>query len=183
VSRLAAIAALALGVPSVARAQSSPAPFGPGASVQVTSSAPADVYVAPLAALESPDPTEYDFKALGAAPLSFQLPKGPYLLEVEGDGVTRGSLRLDMGPTPRSVRIEPGSAALGDAAALLMAVGIVGVVAGVALLAAGTKADGGFDKPAILIPMFAIGGVSLGAGIGCYFGSRTSVEDVSSAKR
>ena len=151
--------------------------------MQVTSSAPADVFVAPLSALEEPEPTDYDFEALGTAPLSFELPKGPYLVEVEGDGVTRGSLRLDMGSTPRNVRIETGSAALGDAAALLMAVGIVGVVAGVALLAAGTEAEDSFDKPAILIPMFATSGVSLGAGIGCYFGSRTAVEDVSAAKR
>lgn len=133
------------------------------------------MFVAP-APPGGPPPSDYDFKRVGVAPASFQLPPGNYVLEVEDEGVTSQDMNLAVGTDPVHVQIRTGSSDMAMVGSLTLGIGILCVLTGAGLLISGSSAPSSLDKSRIAIPLFAGGGALVGGGIGLYFASRTSVE-------
>lgn len=152
-------------------------PLGSGTLVTITTTRAVQVYVARVKA-GGPAPTEYDFIRVGVAPLSFELPPGDYLLEVDDDGVTAQTLPLSVGAEPVSLDVRTGSSDLRTLGSLALGLGILGVLGGAAVLLSGTASEdsGSFDKTKVAVPMLAAGGVLTAGGVGLYFASRTDIE-------
>jgi len=152
-------------------------PYGPGAAVQVTSTKPVTVYVVkPLP--DGSRPLDYAFKRVGITPVTFQLPPGRYLLEVESSDTTRGGMLLDMGQSPRRLLVDAGSDSTSMTGTLLMAVGVTAIAAGIVVLVGGsTSSEGNLEKAKIVIPFFAGGALVLGGGIALFVVSRTDIEE------
>jgi hypothetical protein len=152
-------------------------PFGPGHPVQVTSSGdPVTVWVArPSASGERP--YDHEFEKVGRTPVTFQLPTGTWLIEVEGVETTRGDLLLEVRSEPVRLLVRTGSEGLGTTGTLLMAVGIAAALGGAVVLVGGSQSsEGQFDDPKIYVPLFIAGGVLIGTGIGLFVASRTNLE-------
>lgn len=152
------------------------APFGPGASVQVTSAGdPVTVYVARVAP-GAGSPVDGEFVRIGKTPIELQLPPGTYQIEAEGHDISNEALLFEMRTEPRRLLVHPGSEGLGVVGTLLLGIGITAVAAGIAIVASGDKA-GDLDRPAIVIPVFAGGVVLGGLGVGFSVASDTDIEE------
>ncbi len=132
------------------------------------------VYVAQLAGAPG-SPSYGEFKKVGRTPLVIQLPPGSYRVEAEGVDISNGGTDIAMHGAPRKLTVSPGKEGMGTVGSLFLGLGIVGILGATAVVASGTKA-GGLDKPAVIIPAYAAGGVLTGAGIGFLIASSTSVE-------
>jgi hypothetical protein len=162
--------------PEVAPGGAPSAPFGPGATVQVTSAGdPVTVYVARFVPAAGP-PIDGEFVRIGKTPIEFQLPPGTYQIEAEGHDISNEALLFEMRSEPRRLLVHPGSEGLGVVGTLLLGIGITAVVAGIAIVASGEKA-GDLDRPAIVIPIFAGGVVLGGLGVGFSVASDTDIEE------
>ncbi len=156
-------------------------PFGPGAPVEVTSSGGSvTVFVAPADPV-SGSAGDAEFIKVGKAPLTFQLPPGVYRLDVQGIGISHGSMLLSMRSEPKRLLVRTGSEGLGDTGTLFIAVGITAILAATGILISGSKAPSSLDKSAVLIPVYAAGGVLLGSGIGMTIAASTNIDDRSAA--
>jgi hypothetical protein len=158
-------------------ARTSLTPYGPGAAVEIVASGkPATVYV--LKWTGQVMPLDSDFTRVGITPVTFQLPPGTYLLEVEGPDVTRGTRLLEMRDTPKRLLANTGSEGLGTAGTLLMGGGIVAILAGTIMAIGGaTGQDSDLNKTGTMIPLLAGGAALLGGGITMFLLSRTELED------
>jgi hypothetical protein len=155
------------------------APFGPGAAVEVTSSGkPVSVFVARLRQGEPLPLPDTAFVKVGKTPLVLQLPPGSYQVEVQGFDVSNQGVLLEMRAEPRRLLVRPGSEGLGMAGTLMLGAGVIGIVGGLAILLSGSKGSE-YNKAPVLIPMFAGGGVLLGAGLGMSIASNTAIDDQS----
>ena len=155
-----------------------PAPFGPGASLLVTSSAePLTVYVAKVDPTRAESLPDSAFVKVGRTPLSMQLPPGTYRIEVEGPGISNAGMLFEMRGEPRKLLARPGSEGLGVTGTLFTAAGVLGLVGATAILASGSKAPSNFNKTSVLVPMYAAGAVLLGAGIGMSIAGSTNLEE------
>jgi hypothetical protein len=165
-------------IPSAPPATGVPtAPFGPGAIVQVTSGGdPVTVFVARIPTGAAGPPPDTDFVKIGKTPIEFQLPPGSYQIEVQGHGVSHESMLFEMHAEPRRLLVKTGSEGLGIAGTLCLGVGITAVLAATAILISGSKSPQKLDKPAIVIPMYAAGGVLTGMGIGFQLAADTDIE-------
>jgi len=160
------------------------APFGPGASVEVTSEGkPVNVFVARLGPTATAAPADSDFVKLGKTPLGFQLPPGSYRIEVEGVEISNESMLFEMRSEPRRLKVRTGSEGLGTTGTLLMAVGVLGIVGATAILVSGSQAPSKLDKASVLIPMYAAGAVCFGGGLAMSMAGSTKLEDVRSNSR
>ncbi|MBI3199912.1 MAG: hypothetical protein HYZ29_00130 [Myxococcales bacterium] len=157
---------LALASPARAQGAASPAPFGPGAAVEVVSEGkPVNVFVARLAPGAALPPSDSDFVKVGKTPLTLQLPPGSYRIEVEGVEISNEAMLIEMRSDPRRIKVRTGSEGLATTGTLFMGLGILGVVGATAILASGSKAPSGLDKAGVLIPMYAAGAVCFGGGL------------------
>ncbi|MBK7584576.1 MAG: hypothetical protein IPI67_30865 [Myxococcales bacterium] len=103
------------------------APFGPGATVEVTSEGLAvNVFVARMSPTAVEAPADSAFIKLGKTPLAFELPPGTFRIEVEGVDIGNEAMLLEMRGDPRRLKVKTGSEGLGTTGTLLMAVGILG---------------------------------------------------------
>ncbi len=161
--------------PVAAENTPNPLPYGNGTVVTVVTTRAAQIFVAPVGPRGAP-PSDYDFKRVGVAPASFQLPPGRYVIEVEDEGVTSQELDLVVGTDPVHLQIRTGSSDMATVGSLTLGIGILCVLSGAVLLISGSKAPSSLDKSKIVIPLFAAGGALVGGGIGLYFASRTSIE-------
>jgi len=147
-------------------ASASPAPFGPGASVEVVSEGkPVNVFVARVAPGGTLPQSDSDFIKLGKTPLAVQLPPGSYRIEVEGVEISNEAMLLEMRSNPRKIKVRTGSEGLATTGTLFMGLGILGVVGATAILVSGSKAPSSLDKAGVLIPMYAAGAVCFGGGL------------------
>ena len=156
-------------------------PFGPGTEVEVVAPGARQVQVYVARAVDRRyRPLDREFVKVGKTPIVFELPAGQnFWLEVESRETTRGEILLRMARAPKHLQVRPGSSDMSDLGSLTLAVGASAVVAATAILISGTSAGGGLDKPKVVIPLFAVGGVLTGGGIALYFVSRTHVDDAS----
>jgi len=153
-----------------------PAPFGPGATVQVTSAGEAvSIFVARVATDEMPPDQAYT--KVGRTPLTFQLPPGTYRIDVQGVRSSHESLLFEMRSDSRRLLVRTGSEGMGVTGTLLTAVGVLGVVGATVILVSGTKQAENFNKAAVVVPMYIVGGVLLGVGIGLTVASKTHIDD------
>jgi hypothetical protein len=120
---------------------------------------------------------------LGKAPITFLLPAGVYRIEVEGIDVSQGSLLLTMKSEPKHLMVRTGSEGLGSTGTLFIAVGITAILGATGILLSGGKAPSGWNKSKVLIPMYATGGVLLGAGIAMSLVATTSIDDETGTPR
>jgi hypothetical protein len=171
-------------IPSAPPALGAPtAPFGPGAVVQVTSGGdPVNVYVARIPTGRS-GPLDTDFVKLGKTPIEFQLPPGSYQIDVDGHGVSHESLRFEMRTEPRRLMVDTGAEGLGIVGTLCLAVGVTAVLAATAILVSGSKSAEKLDKPAIVIPMYAAGGLLAAMGIGFQIAADTDIDEPKAPRR
>lgn len=134
------------------------------------------MFVAPANPVtESAD--EAAFVKVGKAPLTLLLPPGVYRLEVEGVDVVRGSLLVTMKGEPKQLLVRTGSEGLSTTGTLFIAVGITAILGATGILLSGSSAPSSLDKPKVLIPMYAAGGVLLGGGIAMSLVGSTSIDD------
>jgi hypothetical protein len=156
---------------------SRPAPFGPGAEVQLTSSGkPVSVFVARIEQGMTMPLPDSSFVKVGTTPITIILPPGSYEIDVQGVDISHESMLFEMRGEPRHLLVRTGSEGLGTAGTLLLGAGVIGIVGGFAVLLSGSK-YGDYDKKPILIPMFAGGAVLFGAGLGMTIASQTKVDD------
>jgi hypothetical protein len=155
-------------------------PYGRGVPIQLTSSGePVTVYVVRVAP-GAPRPNDADFVKVGKSPITIELPNGNYLVETEGFDSTRGAFDLVVDGQPRQLMVETGSQNTHTLGNVATAVGIAAVLGGIAVLVGGSVSQSStIDKPAIVIPLFASGGVLIGAGITMILVSGTDIEDTS----
>lgn len=154
------------------------APFGPGASVQISSGGePVTVFVARRDPTSPYPPGDTDFVKIGKTPLEVMLPPGSYQIEVQGHGISHEALAFEMRGEPRRLFVSPGDEGLGVLGTLSLGIGITAVAAATAILVSGSGAPEKLDKPAIVIPMYVAGGVLLGAGIGLSIASDTDIDE------
>jgi hypothetical protein len=73
--------------------------------------------------------------------------------------------------------VRTGSEGLGTTGTLFIAIGITAILGATGILLSGSKAPSSLDKPKVLIPMYATGGVALAAGIVMSLAANTSVTD------
>jgi hypothetical protein len=133
------------------------------------------VYIAPLAGAPGSE-TYGKFKKVGRTPLVIQLPPGSYRVEAEGVDISNGGTDIAMHGAPRQLTVSPGKEGMGLVGSLFLGLGITGILGATAIIASGTSAPSALDKPAVLIPAYAAGGVLTGAGIGFLVASSTDVE-------
>lgn len=151
--------------------------------MELTSSAePVTVYVARLQPTVPGVPTNSDFVKVGRTPVSFQLPPGSYQIEVEGPGISNTALIFEMRNEPRRLLARPGSEGMSVTGTLLLAAGVTGLLGATAILISGSKAPSNFNKTSVLVPMYAAGGVLLGAGIGMTIAGKTNLDEPPPAK-
>jgi hypothetical protein len=154
------------------------APFGPGAVVQITSGGdPVTVYVARIPTGKRASPLDTDFVKIGKTPIEFQLPPGSYQIDVEGHGVSHESLVFEMRTEPRRLLVETGSEGMGVVGTLCLGVGITAILAATAILVSGSQSEHKLDKPAIVIPIYAAGGVLTAMGIAFQLAADTDIEE------
>jgi len=151
-------------------------PFGPGTRVTVETSKLAKVYVG-RALPDGSAPPDYEFKRVGTAPITLELPAGAYIVAVENDDVSRADHLLRVGTQPAVLDVSPGSSGLGGVGTLTLGVGILSVLAATVLLISGSDAPAGIDKPKLVIPMYAAGGALVVGGLTMYLVSRTSIKE------
>lgn len=165
-------------IPSAAAPTGSPtAPFGPGASVQVTSGGGAVTVFVARRPIGAPDPIDGDFVKIGKTPIEFQLPPGSYQIEVQGHGISHEVLLFEMHGEPRRLLVSPGNEGMGVVGTLFLGVGITAILAATAILVSGSRAPQKLDKPAVVIPLYAAGGVLFGAGVGFRIASDTDIDE------
>lgn len=156
------------------------APYGPGTPVQLTASGePVTVYVVHHVA-GAPRPDDFEFAKVGKTPITIQLPNGSYLIESEGYDSTRGSFDLTVDGQARQLLIENGAQSTHTLGNLTTGVGIAALLGGIVVLVGGSLSKSStIDKPAIVIPLFASGGVLIATGVTLTIVSRTDVLDTS----
>jgi hypothetical protein len=120
---------------------------------------------------------EAAFVKVGKAPMTLLLPPGVFRLEVEGVGVSRGSLLVTMKGEPKQLLVRSGSEDLGTTGTLFIAVGVTAILGATGILLSGSSAPSSLDKPKVLIPMYAAGAVLLGGGIAMAVAGSTSIDD------
>lgn len=114
---------------------------------------------------------------IGKPPITFLLPPGVYRIEVEGIDVSQGSMLLTMKGEPKHLMVRTGSDGLGTTGTLFIAIGITAILGATGILLSGGKAPSGMNKAKVLIPMYATGGVLLGAGIAMSVAASTNIDD------
>jgi hypothetical protein len=122
-------------------------------------------------------PPDYAYTKIGRTPLTFQLPPGTYRIDVQGVRSSHESLLFEMRSESRRLLVKTGSEGMGVTGTLLLGVGVLGVVGATVILASGTKQADDINKTAIVVPMYIVGGLLLGAGIGLTLGSQTNIDD------
>jgi hypothetical protein len=122
-------------------------------------------------------PPDYEFKRVGTAPITLELPPGAYIVAVENDDVSRADHLLRVGTQPAVLDVSPGSSGLGGVGTLTLGVGVLSVLAATVILISGSDAPAGIDKPKLVIPMYAAGGALVVGGLTMYLVSRTSIKE------
>ncbi len=155
-------------------------PFGPGAPLEVRSED--EVVTVFIAKVEGPEPhATSQFKRIGRTPLVVQLPVGTYAVEAEGYDVSNGSTTVEMRGAPKRIVVSPGSSGQGALGGLFLGIGILAVGGATVVLASGSQAPSDFDKPAVLIPAYIVGALSVGAGIGFMVSGSTTLTEQKTA--
>jgi hypothetical protein len=78
---------------------------------------------------------------------------------------------------PKHLMVRTGSDGLGTTGTLFIAIGITAILGATGILLSGGKAPSSLNKTKVLVPMYAAGGVALGAGIVMSIVASTNIDD------
>jgi hypothetical protein len=120
-----------------------------------------------------PDP----FVKLGRTPMTTKLAPGTYTVTAESPDITSGSAVFQVGTQPVHVRVKTGSSDMRTTGTLVLAAGIVSLLAAILVEATYSPTlQGDIPKAKIAVPLFVVGGVGIGGGLALYFSSGTTIE-------
>jgi hypothetical protein len=143
----------------------------------VTSSGePVSVYVARVTAGDDMPP-DSAYSKVGRTPTAFELPPGSYRIDVQGVRSSHESLLFEMRSEPRRLLVRTGKEGMSVTGTLLLGIGVLGVLGATVVVLSGTKQAKDINKTAIVVPMYVIGGLAIGAGIGLTLAGRTDIDD------
>jgi len=119
-----------------------------------------------------PDP----FVKIGRTPVTVKLAQGTYTVNVESPDIPVGSTLVRVGAQPVHVRIKAGSDGMRGLGTLLLALGATSALAGLVVELSYSQSPNGIAKSKIAVPLFAIGGGGVAAGLTFYLLAGTSFE-------
>ena len=113
---------------------------------------------------------------IGRTPVTVKLAQGIYTVNVESPDIPVGSTLVRVGAQPVHVRIKAGSDGIRGLGTLLLALGATSALAGLVVELSYSQSPNGIAKSKIAVPLFAIGGGGVAAGLTFYLLSGTSFE-------
>jgi hypothetical protein len=116
------------------------------------------------------------FERVGVAPTTLKLAPGIYTFETEGPTQSSGHEVVTVDRWPMNVTVKTGDATVKTMGTILIALGVVGIVGGIVVVATFGQGDKQFDKYTLAIPMLVGGAGVAGIGVGLSFLGATSVQ-------
>lgn len=122
------------------------------------------------------------FEPLGVAPVDVKLAPGTYTLESTGPTQSLGHQIITVDHWPVKIEIRTGDATVKTLGTILIALGVVSILAGIVVVVSFGQGDKAFDKYPLAIPLLAGGAGAAGIGVGMSFLGATNIGPVLAPK-